>query len=121
VDHGGKALVGLVSVRGNAFELLDLAEQVFEEMPPFVHRLVDDEVLCPARMPGDDNLGAARVEFGDNGVRSHYRNVPCGRVKNSGLDREENGVNEIRSYTEEKVTNILVATSDALQHSMARQ
>jgi hypothetical protein len=25
-------------------------------MPPFVHRLVNDEVLCPARMLGDDNL-----------------------------------------------------------------
>jgi acyl-CoA reductase-like NAD-dependent aldehyde dehydrogenase len=64
---------------------------------------------------------APRVEFGDNGAGAHYRNVPYGGVKNSGLGREEDGVNEIRSYTEEEVTNILVETCDALQHSMARQ
>jgi hypothetical protein len=37
-------------------------------MPPFVHLLVDGERLCATRMLGDDDLGAARVEFGDNGV-----------------------------------------------------
>src|SRR6267143_1135848 len=37
-------------------------------MPPFVHLLIDGEGLCSARMLGDDDLGAARVEFGDNGV-----------------------------------------------------
>jgi acyl-CoA reductase-like NAD-dependent aldehyde dehydrogenase len=60
---------------------------------------------------------AHRLEAGFvwvNGVGAHYRNVPYGGVKNSGLGREEDGVNEIRSYTEEKVINILVEPSDAL-------
>jgi hypothetical protein len=60
-------LVGLVGAHGDAFEVLDLAEEVFDEMPPFVHLLVDDEELCSARMLGDDNFGVAHFEFGDNG------------------------------------------------------
>jgi hypothetical protein len=52
-------------MRLNSFEL---AEEVPDEMPPFVHLLVDGEGLCAARMLGDDDLGAARVEFCDNGV-----------------------------------------------------
>jgi hypothetical protein len=52
MDHGGEALVGLVGAHGDAFELLDLAEEVFDEMPPFVYLLVDDEGLCTVRMPG---------------------------------------------------------------------
>jgi hypothetical protein len=67
MDHGGETLVGLVGAHGDAFELLDLAEEVFDEIPPFAKLLVDDEELCTARLLGDDNLGAARVEFGDKG------------------------------------------------------
>jgi len=43
-----------------------------------------------------------------NGVGPHYRNVPYGGMKNSGVGREE-GLSEILSYTEEKVYNILVS------------
>src|SRR5436189_5805992 len=49
-----------VGAHGDAFELLELAEEVFDEMPPFVHLLVDGERLCAPRMLGDDYLGAAR-------------------------------------------------------------
>ena len=68
MDHGGEALIGLVGAHGDAFELLELAEEVFDQMPPFVHLLVDGERLCAAGMLGDDDLGAARVEIGDDGV-----------------------------------------------------
>jgi hypothetical protein len=63
MDHGGEALISLVGAHGDAFELLELAEEVFDEMPPFVHLLVDGERHCATRMLGDDDLGAARVEF----------------------------------------------------------
>jgi hypothetical protein len=53
-------LIGLVGAHGDALELLELAEEVFDEMPPFVHLLVDGERLCAARMLGNDDLGAAR-------------------------------------------------------------
>src|ERR1700692_4278186 len=32
IDHGGEALIGLVGAHGDAFELLELAEEVFDEM-----------------------------------------------------------------------------------------
>jgi hypothetical protein len=41
MDHGGETLVCLVGAHGDAFELLELAEEVLDEMPPFVHLLVD--------------------------------------------------------------------------------
>jgi hypothetical protein len=67
VDHGGKALVCLAGVHGNAFEHLDLAEEVFDEMPPFVHLLVEDEGFA-RRGCWEMTTLAPRVEFGDKGV-----------------------------------------------------
>ncbi len=55
MDHGGEALIGLIGAHGNAFELLELAEEVLDEMPPFVHLLVDGERRCAPRMLGDGN------------------------------------------------------------------
>ena len=42
-----------------------------------------------------------------NGVGTHFRGVPYGGLKNSGVGREE-GLEEMLSYTEIKVINILV-------------
>lgn len=42
-----------------------------------------------------------------NGVGTHFRGVPYGGLKNSGIGREE-GLEEMLSYTEIKVINILV-------------
>ena len=42
-----------------------------------------------------------------NGVGQHYRGVPYGGFKNSGIGREE-GISELLSYTEEKVINIVL-------------
>jgi acyl-CoA reductase-like NAD-dependent aldehyde dehydrogenase len=46
-----------------------------------------------------------------NGVGQHYRGVPYGGFKNSGIGREE-GISEILSYTEEKVINIVLGGAD---------
>jgi acyl-CoA reductase-like NAD-dependent aldehyde dehydrogenase len=42
-----------------------------------------------------------------NGVGQHYRGVPYGGFKNSGVGREE-GISELLSYTEEKVINLVI-------------
>src|SRR3979411_381583 len=54
-------------------------------MPPFVHLLIDGERLCTARMLGDDGLGAACVEIGDNGVAVESL-VGDQRVEGQSLD-----------------------------------
>src|SRR5580704_14382891 len=54
MDHGGEALIGLVGAHCDTFEHLEPVEEVLDEMPPFVHLLVDGERLCAARMLGDD-------------------------------------------------------------------
>src|SRR4029453_15835135 len=54
-------------------------------MPPFVHLLVNGERLCAARMLGDDGLGAARIEIGDDDVAVE-RLVGDQRVKSQSLD-----------------------------------
>ncbi|MBN9427929.1 MAG: aldehyde dehydrogenase family protein [Burkholderiales bacterium] len=54
---------------------------------------------------------AAAVQAGYvwvNGVGTHYRNMPYGGMKNSGVGREE-GLADILGYTEEKSVNILVS------------
>jgi acyl-CoA reductase-like NAD-dependent aldehyde dehydrogenase len=45
-----------------------------------------------------------------NGVSAHFRGLPFGGFKNSGVGREE-GIGELLSYTEEKAINIMVAAS----------
>jgi acyl-CoA reductase-like NAD-dependent aldehyde dehydrogenase len=42
-----------------------------------------------------------------NGVGTHFRGVPYGGFKNSGVGREE-GLGELLSYTEEKVISLMV-------------
>jgi acyl-CoA reductase-like NAD-dependent aldehyde dehydrogenase len=46
-----------------------------------------------------------------NGVGQHYRGVPYGGFKNSGVGREE-GISELLSYTEEKVINIVLSGAE---------
>jgi acyl-CoA reductase-like NAD-dependent aldehyde dehydrogenase len=46
-----------------------------------------------------------------NGVGQHYRGVPYGGFKNSGVGREE-GISELLSYTAEKVINIVLGGAD---------
>ena len=41
-----------------------------------------------------------------NGTNTHFRNVPYGGFKNSGVGREE-GLDELLSYTELKAINFL--------------
>ena len=65
VDHCGEAGVGFVGPHGDAFELLELAEEVFDQVTPFVHLGVDRERLQATRMLRDHDLGAAGVEIGD--------------------------------------------------------
>jgi hypothetical protein len=52
MDDGCEALICFVGAHGDAFELLELAEEVLDQMPPFVHFGVDDEWLGPAGMLG---------------------------------------------------------------------
>jgi hypothetical protein len=68
MDHCCEAEISLVCAQGDTLEFLELAEEVFDQMPPFVHFLVDGERAGAARMLGDDDLGAAFVEIGDDGV-----------------------------------------------------
>jgi len=68
MDDGFEALVGFVGSHGNTLELLELAEEVLDEMAPFVHFGIERQRLGAARMLGDDDLCAALVEVSNDGV-----------------------------------------------------
>src|SRR5690348_4203057 len=85
MDHGGEALISLVGAHCDAFELLEPAEAVRDEMRPCVQFLVDGERLCAARMLGDGGFGAARVEIGNNGIAVECL-VGDQRVEGQSLD-----------------------------------
>src|SRR2546429_4902946 len=90
MDHGGEALIGLAGAHCDTFELLELAEEVLDEMPPFVHLLVEGERLCATRMLGDHGLGAARVEIGDDAAAVE-RLIGDQRVEGQSLDERRHG------------------------------
>src|SRR3954453_11582227 len=50
MDHSLEALIGLVGAHGNTLELLEHAEEVLDQMAPFVHFGVDLERAGAARM-----------------------------------------------------------------------
>src|ERR1700741_2353120 len=68
MDHGLEALVGFVGAQGDAFEFLEFAEEVFDQMTPFVHLGVDLERRGAARMLRKHDRGAALVALGDDVV-----------------------------------------------------
>ena len=68
MDDGFEALVAFVGSHGNSLELLEFAEEALDEMTPFVYFGVERQRLGAAPMLGDDDLCAALVEVGHDGV-----------------------------------------------------
>lgn len=68
IDHGLETGVCLVTSHCYAFEFLQLAEEVFDQVAPFVEVLVDIERLCTPLMLRDDDLGPAFVQVFDDPV-----------------------------------------------------
>src|SRR5713101_6028130 len=66
MDHGLEALVGFVGTHGDAFEFLEFAEEVLDQMTPFVHLGVDLQRHGAARMLRNHDLCPALVEAGDD-------------------------------------------------------
>src|SRR4029077_3860742 len=58
--------IGFVGAQGDTLELLEFAEEVFDQVAPFVHLGVDLERGGAARMLRDHDFGAAPVEGGDD-------------------------------------------------------
>ena len=68
MDHGLEALVGFVGAHGDAFEFLELAEEILDQVPPLVEFGIERQRHRTSWMLRDDDLGAALVEVGNNGV-----------------------------------------------------
>ena len=68
MNHCGKALIGFFTSHGDAFELLEFAEEVFDEMTPFVKFVVDCEGMASPRMLGDDDFCSPLIHVFDDPV-----------------------------------------------------
>src|SRR3979490_2970928 len=68
MDHGLEALVGFVGACADTFEFLELAEEVLDQMTPFVHLGVDVQRHAAARVLRNHDLGTALIEIGDDVV-----------------------------------------------------
>ena len=68
MDEGGEALIGFVGAHCDAFELLELAEEVFDQVAPFVEFGVERQRHGTPRMLRDDDFGAALVQLGNDGI-----------------------------------------------------
>ena len=68
VDHRLEAAVCLVATHCYAFEFLELAEEILDQVAPFVNVLVDVERLSAPLMLRDDDLGLAFVQVFDDPV-----------------------------------------------------
>jgi len=68
VDHRFEAAVCLVASHCDAFEFLQLAEEVLDQVAPFVNVLVDIERLGAPLMLRDDDLRSALVQVFDDPI-----------------------------------------------------
>jgi len=68
LDQGFEALISLACAHGDAFELFEFAEEVFDEMPPFVHFQIDVDGVEPLRHLRDDHFCSALIELLDDPV-----------------------------------------------------
>jgi hypothetical protein len=68
VDHRLETAVCLVASHCNAFEFLQLAEEILDQVAPFVDVLVDIERLGAPLMLRDDDLRPAFVQVFDDPV-----------------------------------------------------
>jgi hypothetical protein len=68
VDHGFEAAVCLVGSHCYAFEFLQFAEEILDQMTPFVDVLVDIDRLGAPLMLRDDDLRPAFVQVFDDPV-----------------------------------------------------
>src|ERR1039458_432451 len=62
-----------IQTHRDAFEFLEVAKEILDQVPPFIHFLIDFEGLGTARMLRDDNLGATFVENRDDRVAEAQR------------------------------------------------
>ena len=69
VDHRFETCVGFVAAHGNALELFDFAEEVFDQMPPFVDFQIDIERVFAPRALRDDDFRATFIHVCDNPIR----------------------------------------------------
>lgn len=61
-------MVCFFAAHGDGLELLELGEEVFDEMPPFVDFQIDLQRRLALRSLGDNDLGAALVHLFDDPV-----------------------------------------------------
>src|SRR5712675_2510104 len=64
----GETLIGFVCAHCDAFEFLELTEEILDQVTPLVDLGVDRQRHGAPWMLRDDDLGAALVEVGDDGV-----------------------------------------------------
>ena len=62
MDHCGEALIGFVAAPRYPLELLEFAEKILDQVPPFVNFRVDFERLRPSRVLRDNDFCTAFVE-----------------------------------------------------------
>ncbi len=68
MDHGCEAGVGFAASHCHSLEFLQLAKEVFDEVPPFIDLTVDVQRSRSVHLLRDDDLGSALVQFGDDPV-----------------------------------------------------
>ena len=78
VDHRFEAAVCLVASHRYAFEFLQLAEEILDQVAPFVNVLVDVERLGAPLMLRDDDFGLACVQVFDDPVG--IKSLVCGQA-----------------------------------------
>ena len=68
MDDGCEALIGFVCPHRDAFEFLELAEEILDQVPPLVEFGVQPQRQRPPWVLRDHDLCAALVEVGNDGI-----------------------------------------------------
>src|ERR1700735_1511881 len=68
MNYSCEACVGFVSAHCDTLELFEFTEEILDEMTPFIELFIDTQKSCASGVLGNDDLGAAFIQFGDDSV-----------------------------------------------------
>jgi hypothetical protein len=69
MDHGGETVIGFVASQGYSLKIFEFAEEIFDQVPPFVDFFVDLKGAGPSGMLRNNDFGASFVEVFNDPVR----------------------------------------------------
>jgi hypothetical protein len=95
MDHGGEALICLVGSHRDALEFFELTEEIFDQMPPFIHpvRAIHSTASTKSRLSRPLRPGSLALPRQSGSIFAHWASVNMNRsIQSLNHDKPKMGI-----------------------------